>query len=321
MFHDKVPIERIIVKDRCREDLGNISSLAASLARLGMLQPIVVKPGFELACGERRLEAAKSLGWKEVPVHVAENLDELLLFLEAERDENTERKDFLPHEAVKKRKQLEEAEKAEAKKRQEEGRRKGGLTAGRSRPSKSHPPKEETSEKRQRESKNGDDRSRINYPIPVESPNPSVTDEANKSGTRTAAAVGYSRATLDRAEAVLDAAEKEPEKYGPIAEEMKQTGKVDPAYRKVKKIEMMGSVDPALLNPPRTAADDLMDLCKHVMARLAGVRSQHGEASVWAKTLPPGVTSALAGILRPVIRQFSNLESEVNKCLSDEKAS
>ena len=53
--------------------------------------------------------------------------------------------------------------------------------------------------------------------------------------SRTAAAVGMSRPTLTKAQAVVDAAEAEPEKYAPILEQMDNTGKVDRAYKELER--------------------------------------------------------------------------------------
>jgi hypothetical protein len=39
--------------------------------------------------------------------------------------------------------------------------------------------------------------------------------------------------TYEKAKAVVAAAEREPTRFGPVAEEMDPSGKVDPAYRKV----------------------------------------------------------------------------------------
>ncbi len=46
-------------------------------------------------------------------------------------------------------------------------------------------------------------------------------------------AVGLSGSTYIKAKVVTEAADRDPEKYGPIAAEMDRTGKVDPAYQKV----------------------------------------------------------------------------------------
>jgi ParB family chromosome partitioning protein len=63
-------IADIKVGKRHRKDLGDIEGLAASMEVHGLLHPIVVKPDGQLMCGERRLCAAKLLGWKKIPVTV-----------------------------------------------------------------------------------------------------------------------------------------------------------------------------------------------------------------------------------------------------------
>lgn len=94
----RVPIDDIKVKKRIRQDLGDISSLAESLKRFGQICPIVITKKNVLIAGERRLEAARSLGWRTISVVVAEISDELTK-LEYEIEENYQRKDFSPQEA------------------------------------------------------------------------------------------------------------------------------------------------------------------------------------------------------------------------------
>lgn len=67
-----MPISQIKVGKRIRRDMGDIESLAASIADLGLLQPILVFPDGRLIAGERRLRAAQKLGWKTIPVRVME---------------------------------------------------------------------------------------------------------------------------------------------------------------------------------------------------------------------------------------------------------
>ena len=55
---------------RHRRDFGDIDALAASMDAIGLLHPIVVTAKGKLLCGERRLRAAKLLGWKTIPVTV-----------------------------------------------------------------------------------------------------------------------------------------------------------------------------------------------------------------------------------------------------------
>lgn len=52
---------------------------------------------------------------------------------------------------------------------------------------------------------------------------------------RTAGAVGMSRPTLTKAQAVVDAAEAEPERYGDLPERMDASGKVDGAYAELRR--------------------------------------------------------------------------------------
>jgi ParB-like chromosome segregation protein Spo0J len=81
---------------RYRKVLGDIEPLAASIADIGMLHPIVVTADNKLIAGERRIAAAKSLGWKTVPVRVID-IDAVVL---GEHAENELRKDFTVSERV-----------------------------------------------------------------------------------------------------------------------------------------------------------------------------------------------------------------------------
>lgn len=65
-----IAISDIKVGKRIREDMGDIQSLAESIEDLGLLHPIVVTPEGLLLTGERRLRAAKLLGWTEIPAIV-----------------------------------------------------------------------------------------------------------------------------------------------------------------------------------------------------------------------------------------------------------
>jgi len=75
----------------------NVTSLAESIRRSGLLQPIVVRratDGFEIIAGERRWRAAQSLGMTEIPVIAREADDEQLL--EFAMIENLQREDLSP---------------------------------------------------------------------------------------------------------------------------------------------------------------------------------------------------------------------------------
>jgi ParB family chromosome partitioning protein len=89
----QVPINDIIVKRRIRRNMGDIDVLAESLKRHGQISPIVISRKNVLIAGGRRLEAAKSLGWRTINAVILENSTELSR-LELEIEENTQRRDF-----------------------------------------------------------------------------------------------------------------------------------------------------------------------------------------------------------------------------------
>jgi len=111
-----LPIDSIIVGERHRRDLGDITALAQSIAEVGLLQPIAVTFDGHLIAGERRLRAVQLLGWKTIPYTLIPiNLDQIV---RGEYAENTCRKDFTLSEAVAIKRALEPLEKAAAKERQ-----------------------------------------------------------------------------------------------------------------------------------------------------------------------------------------------------------
>lgn len=62
-----------------------LTELQQSLAKSGLLQPVIVRPangnGFELIAGERRCRAARNLGWTQIDAVVREAEDRTLLAL------------------------------------------------------------------------------------------------------------------------------------------------------------------------------------------------------------------------------------------------
>lgn len=116
-FHP-MQIAHIKIGERHRKDLGDLESLAADIKENGMLHPIVVERDTrELIAGQRRLEAAKLLGWKKVTVHRV-SMQEIV---RGEFAENAERKDFLPTEIEAIRRAMEPVEKEAAKGRMGRG--------------------------------------------------------------------------------------------------------------------------------------------------------------------------------------------------------
>jgi hypothetical protein len=183
-----LPLKRIHTGERHRRDMGDLSALAASIAELGLLHPIVVTPKGELVAGERRLRAFHLLGRPEIPVRVLD-LDAVV---KGEFAENAYRKDFTLSEAVAIKRAIEPLEKAAAKERQREGGRRGGEAVGK---------------------------------LP----------EASKGrvAEKAARATGMARRTLEKAEAVVAAAEAEPEKFGKLVADMDRTGRANGVYRRL----------------------------------------------------------------------------------------
>ena len=63
-------VASIMIGHRHRTDLGEIDALAASIAKLGLLQPPTITTDGTLVCGARRLAAVKQLGWRTVDMWV-----------------------------------------------------------------------------------------------------------------------------------------------------------------------------------------------------------------------------------------------------------
>ena len=61
-------------RNSCKIPERAVDKVAASINEYGWCQPIVVDKDFVVVCGHTRLLAAKKLGLKQVPIHVADNL-------------------------------------------------------------------------------------------------------------------------------------------------------------------------------------------------------------------------------------------------------
>lgn len=196
-------ILQIRVGDRHRRDVGDLVDLKASMSAVGLLHPIVINEKDRLIAGERRLKAAKELGWNDVPVRVVRTLTDALKALKAERDENTCRKDFLPSEAVALARDLEPFERKEAKEQQKKSQGRGRKGAG----------------------------------------NSHTLKRAPVAKDKIAAAVGVDRKTLAKAEKIVAAAEAEPERFERLREQMDRTGNVHGAYKQLEKRKQADAIN------------------------------------------------------------------------------
>ena len=199
-----VSIDSIDRSGRYRKDIGELFSLVKSIEKIGLLHPIVITKDKKLVAGDRRIAAYERLGRTEIEATIVDNLDEATLLLRAEQDENTCRKDFTPSEAAAMGMALEPLAKADAKQRQVEAGKKHG-------------------------------RGKIASVKVTEPIGQAVVRE------KVGAAVGMSGPTYQRAKAVVIAAKKDPETFGPIAEEMDRTGSVLGAFKRVVEIKKSGT--------------------------------------------------------------------------------
>src|SRR6202163_3424658 len=107
-------IEQIQIGFRYRKDLGDLKTLAQSIAEVGLLHPVVVTHEGRLIAGQRRLEACRELGWADISVTVVD----LYRAARGEAHENFVRKDLLPSEIVALKRAIEPLERREARERQ-----------------------------------------------------------------------------------------------------------------------------------------------------------------------------------------------------------
>ncbi|WP_311481031.1 ParB N-terminal domain-containing protein [uncultured Anaerococcus sp.] len=112
-----IDIEKVKVGDRIRKDMGDLKELSDDIAKNGLINPPVVTPDFELIAGERRLEAMKKLGYKQVEVRIMK-VEDAEHKLNLEINENENRKDFNKSERIEYARQLERIERVKAKERQ-----------------------------------------------------------------------------------------------------------------------------------------------------------------------------------------------------------
>lgn len=168
---EEVPIDKITIGPRFRQDLGDIPALAASIEAIGLLHPIIVTTEYELVAGGRRVAAHEHLGRTTIEARVID-LDDPMA---AEVDENAQRKPYVISEWV----AIGRARRGRDKKNAEDRMREGAKQGGRG---KKKPP--------------------VNITEGL---------EVGPARDVTAKAAGMSWLTFERAEKVVRAAEEEPE--------------------------------------------------------------------------------------------------------------
>jgi ParB/RepB/Spo0J family partition protein len=99
---EDIPLNKLKISEQnVRQDVGDVSELAQSVAEKGVLQPILVRPedgSYGVIIGSRRYTAAKEAKLRTIPATVKEmNDDEALL---VSLTENIQRNDILPKETA-----------------------------------------------------------------------------------------------------------------------------------------------------------------------------------------------------------------------------
>lgn len=95
-----VKIADIKVKKRVRKNLGDLEDLKNSLRNYGLLNPITLTQDYVLIAGERRLEAAKAIGWESINAVILNREVDDVSKLEMELEENNQRKEFTEEELL-----------------------------------------------------------------------------------------------------------------------------------------------------------------------------------------------------------------------------
>ena len=65
-----IPVDKIKVGTRFREELGDIESLAQSIENEGLINPITVDQDYNLLAGGRRLHAVMFLKWPSITANI-----------------------------------------------------------------------------------------------------------------------------------------------------------------------------------------------------------------------------------------------------------
>lgn len=100
MSTELFPLASVDVRDRIRGADDELDSLADSIRRYGILQPLLLNQHNVLVDGWRRYTAAKLAGLTEVPVHRREQMSEAEYF-ELELESNVRRRQFTWRENIK----------------------------------------------------------------------------------------------------------------------------------------------------------------------------------------------------------------------------
>ena len=117
-MHERIDINKIVIKDRSRKSYGDIEGLAEDIRKNGLIHPpTVAENTYELIAGERRIRAMKLLGYKETDVTLI-SIRDAEHKIDLEISENVKRLSFNKEERISLARELERIEAAKARERQ-----------------------------------------------------------------------------------------------------------------------------------------------------------------------------------------------------------
>lgn len=288
---ETIDVSQVVVGERARKDLGDLTELKESMATLGQLQPIGLAPGNDLLFGGRRLAAAKALGWTEILAVRPLTREDAATLLEAERDENTCRKPMTVGELVALGRRIMAVGAEERKAAKLEGNRRGAEAT--------------------------------NSGLPSAEGKPTKEEYRQRSGTYIAArGVGISEATYARANALVSAAE-DPEDpahdtaVASLAEAEAGEISITQAYTRVLRDRKAakGEVSPDTARQERAASDrrrkavDHLEMFERMVASLSGLTAVVDEIETVTETVTPEEATRLLGDLSSSIRSLNRLRS------------
>lgn len=283
---ETIPVSEVVVGERARKDLGDLSELMESMAELGQLQPIGLAPGNDLLFGGRRLASAKALGWTEIRVVRPLTREDAATLLEAERDENTCRKPMTPGELVALGRRIAAVGAEERKAARAAGLRRGDAA-------------------------------------PLSSREDNGSEAPRQRGDTIAArGVGLSEPTYFRAKSVVDAAENEndpghAEAVAVLPAMEDGTISISRAYTRVNRERKAakGEVSADTARQDRAASDrrrkavDHLEMFERMVASLSGLTTVIDEIEAVTETVTPEEATRLLGDLSTSIRSLNRLRN------------
>jgi ParB/RepB/Spo0J family partition protein len=93
-----IGLDKVVLKQHPRAETGDLAALESSIAKLGVLHPIIVDRHNVLIAGSRRLVAARQAGLSSIPAVKLEAEYTDMLALDIQADENLCRLPLAPEE-------------------------------------------------------------------------------------------------------------------------------------------------------------------------------------------------------------------------------